>query len=283
MIDRTNYDKIAIPENLDAVVGQAIDEGLSKRRRRTWGVWKKAGSIAAVLVLCTVSALNLSPAFASAACRLPVVGELCQVLLFREYHTEDEIKYVDVKIPRIAHTEQPDLESLVNQEIQRVVQDCIQESEARAKDYYDAFVSTGGDPAEFIPLGITIDYEIKYVSPECVSFVVFQRETRFSAYNCDLYYNLDLNSGEVITLKDLFGKDYRQIVANSIQDSIETWSEEERSILWEDLSIPDLISEDTDFYFNQDGQAVVVIGKYQAAYGAAGSLEFVIQPPAPVK
>ncbi len=68
-----------------------------------------------------------------------------------------------MKIPRIAHTEQPDLESLVNQEIQRVVQDCIQESEARAKDYYDAFVSTGGDPAEFIPLGITIDYEIKYV------------------------------------------------------------------------------------------------------------------------
>ena len=41
MIDRTNYDKIAIPENLDAVVGQAIDEGLSKRRRRTWGVWKR--------------------------------------------------------------------------------------------------------------------------------------------------------------------------------------------------------------------------------------------------
>ena len=111
-----------------------------------------------------------------------------------------------------------------------------------------------------------------------MSFVVSQRETRFAAYNCDLYYNIDLESGRVITLRDWFGPDYRQIVAERIEAAIAGWSEKQRSLLWEDLSVIDLISEDTDFYLNQDGQIVVVFEKYEAACGAAGNLEFMIQP-----
>lgn len=280
MIDRRGYDSIEIPDNLDEVVRGAIAEGMARRRRnRAVGLLKKAGSIAAVFFLCVITALNLSPAFAAAACEIPVVGDLCRVFLFREYHMEDEIKDIDAKIPQIENTGKTELEERVNREIQKVIHDCLTASEERAKEYYDAFVETGGDPEDFIPVGITIDYEIKYTSQECVSFVVSQHETRFDAYNCDLYYNIDLDSGEVITLKDWFGPDYRQIVAESIESTIAGWSEEQRSILWEDLSIIDLISEDTDFYFNQDGQIVVVIGKYEAAYGAAGELEFTIETP----
>ena len=50
-------------------------------------------------------------------------------------------------------------------------------------------------------------------------------------------------------------------------------------MLWDDLSLIELISENTDFYLNQDGQAVVVIERYKAACGAAGQLEFVIETP----
>lgn len=107
--------------------------------------------------------------------------------------------------------------------------------------------------------------------------IVSQYETRFDAYNCDLYYNIDLDSGGIITLKDWFGPDYRRIVSESIETTIAGWSDEQRGILWEDLSVIDLISEDTNFYFNQDGQIVIVIEKYEAAYGAAGNLEFTIQ------
>ena len=279
MIDRRGYDNIEIPGNLDEVVQGAISEGMARRRRnRTATLFKRAGSIAAVLFLCAVTALNLSPAFAAAACEIPVVGDLCRVFLFREYHVEDELKYIDSRIPQIENTGNTELEDRVNLEIQKVVRDCQAAGEERAKEYYDAFIETGGDPKDFIPLGITIDYETKYISPECVSFVVSQRETRFAAYNCDLYYNIDLESGRVITLRDWFGPDYRQIVAERIEAAIAGWSEEQRSLLWEDLSVIDLISEDTDFYLNQDGQIVVVFEKYEAACGAAGNLEFMIQP-----
>lgn len=279
MIDRRAYDNIEIPDNLDEVVRGAIAEGMARRRRnRIVTLFKKTGSIAAVFFLCVVTALNLSPTFAAAACEIPVVGDLCRVFLFREYHMEDEIKYIDAKIPQIENTGKTELEDRVNLEIQKVMYDCLTASEERAKEYYDAFVETGGDPKDFVPVGITIDYETKYISQEYVSFVVSQYETRFDAYNCDLYYNIDLDSGRIITLKDWFGSDYRQIVSESIEATIAGWSEEQRGILWDDLSIIDLISENTNFYFNQDGQVVVVFEKYEAAYGAAGDLEFTIRP-----
>lgn len=280
MIDKTGYHSIEIPENLDAVVKEAIAEGQAKRRRtRVLHMLRRVGSAAAVFVACIITAINLSPTFAAAACELPAVGGLCRIFLFREYHVEDPIRYVDAEIPQLENTEKTELEARVNQEIRKVVQEYVTESEARSKAYYDAFVETGGDPEDFIPLGITVDYETKYIGQEYVSFVVSQHETRFDAYNCDYYYNIDLENGENVTLRDWFGPQYRQIVAESIETTIEDWSEEQRSILWDDLSIADLISEDTNFYLDQDGQVVVVIEKYQAAYGAAGDLEFTIAQP----
>lgn len=280
MIDKTNYDNIEIPDNLDAVVQEAIAAGLAERRKdQLWCPLKRAGFTAAIFAVCMISALNLSSTFAAAACELPVVGGLCQIFLFREYHTEDPVKYIDVKIPQIENTGKTELETRVNQEIRKVIQDCVTASEVRAKEYYDAFLETGGKPEEFDPVGITIDYEVKYVRPDYVSFVVSQYETRFAAYHDDFYYNIDLDNGKIITLKDWFGPQYRQIIADSIETTIAGWSEEQRSILWDDLSMVDLISENTDFYFNQDGQIVVVIEKYEAAYGAAGNLEFTITQP----
>lgn len=279
MIDKTGYHSIEIPGNLDEVVRGAIAEGMAKgRRAKVLRRFKRVGAAAAVFLVCAVSMLNLSPSFAAAACDLPLVGDLCRVFLFRSYHEESELMDIDVQIPQIEVDGKTELEERVNAEIQKVVQACQAAGEARAKEYYDAFVETGGDPEEFIPLGITISYETKSITPQYVSFVVSQHESRFAAYNGDFYYNIDLDSGENITLEDWFGPRYREIIAESIETAIAGWSEEERSILWEDLSVLDLISENTNFYLNQDGQAVVVLEKYAAAYGAAGELEFVIQP-----
>lgn len=128
-------------------------------------------------------------------------------------------------------------------------------------------------------MGITVDYEVKFVDEDYVSFVIFQYETRFSAYHYDYYYNIDIESGRILTLRDWLGDDYRQIAAGSIEETIAGWDEEQKALLWEDLSVIDLISENTNFYLNADGDAVVVFDKYEAAVGAAGVLEFPIRQP----
>ena len=80
----------------------------------------------------------------------------------------------------------------------------------------------------------------------------------------------------MITLKDWFDPSYQQIVADSIEESIAQWRMSSAASCGS--TCPSLISslKIPNFYFDRDGQVVVVIEKYQAAYGTAGSLEFKI-------
>lgn len=275
MIDKSNYDNIRIPNKLDSVVHSAIDEALSSKKRFT--VLKKVLCTAAALFAAAVSMLNLSPSFAQAVSSIPVISDLCSVFTFREYHFEDDIKYIDVKIPQISNTGKSELEKRVNLEIQKVINDCVEENEARAKEYYDAFVATGGDPEDFHPVGILVDYEVKSVNEDYVSFVVWECESAFSTYTQYFYYNIDLENGAVITLKDYFGSDYREKVTQSVEKSIAEWDEDEKYIFFDDISIYDLINENRSFYINEEGKIVVVFDKYEIACGAAGVLEFVIE------
>lgn len=278
MIDKSDYRNIDIPNELDAVVNGAILEGKRlNRNNRIISVFKKIGATAAVFAVSFIALLNVSPTVAHAAYQIPVIGDLCRIVTFREYHFEDDIKYIDAKIPQIENTGKSDLEKRVNFEIQKKINDCIAENEEVARGYYEAFIETGGKPEDFIPVGITVDYDIKCINEKYVSFVISQYETAFKAYNHEFYYNLDLESGRNLTLKDWYGNDYKKIVAESIENTIAGWTNEQKEVLWDDIAIIDLISENTDFYINQDNQIVVVFAQYEAAYGAAGTLEFTIR------
>lgn len=278
MIDKSDYRNIEIPDELDAVVNGAILEGKRlNRKNKIKSVFKKIGATAAVFAVSFIALLNVSPAVAHAAYQIPIIGDLCRIVTFREYHFEDDIKYIDAKIPQIENTGKSDLEKRVNLEIQEKINECITENEEVAKGYYEAFIETGGKPEDFIPVGITVDYDIKCINGKYVSFVISQYETAFKAYNHEFYYNLDLDSGRNFTLKDWYGNDYKEIVAESIENTIAGWTDEQKEILWDDVAIIDLITENTDFYVNQDNQIVVVFAQYEVAYGAAGKLEFIIQ------
>lgn len=280
MIDRTKYEKIVIPETLYDVIEDAIDAGILREQGSWWEyIWRKAGSVAAAFGVCLVVLLNSSPVFARAVSEIPVLGSVCSVFTFREYHSEDDIQYINVEIPKIENTGKSDLEKRINLEIQKNVVDRVEECEQVAKEYYESYIATGGVPEEFIPIGITVNYDVKLVTPTYVSFVITQYETAFSAYHCSYYYNIDLECGRVLTLRDWFGNGYREIVASSIEETIAGWEKEKRELLDPDLSVINLISENTDFYLNGKGQVVVVFDKYEAACGAAGILEFTIPEP----
>lgn len=277
-MDKSQYQQIKIPKELPLVVQDAIKEGMSRKKEKKAVLLKKMVSTAAVVFLCFIVLLNLSPGIASAAYQVPVLGNLCRIFTFHEEQHEDSIKYIDVKIPNIDNTGKTELEKRVNLEIQKLVNDFVTESEARAKEYYNAFVATGGNPEDFTPVGIVVDYEVKRISEKYVSFVISSYETNFSAYYTQYYYNIDMETGRILTLKDWFGNDYQMVVAGSIEQNIAGWDEQKKELLWDDLCILDLISENTDFYINEQDEVVVVFEKYDIAVGAAGALEFTITP-----
>ncbi|MCI9176580.1 MAG: DUF4163 domain-containing protein [Lachnospiraceae bacterium] len=120
---------------------------------------------------------------------------------YKNIEIPDELEdiLINAKIPKIENTGKSDLEKRVNLEIQRKINDCIEENKEVAKGYFEAFIETGGKPEEFTPVGITVDYKIMCSNDRYVSFVISQYETAFHAYNHDYYYNIDMGSGRIIT------------------------------------------------------------------------------------
>ena len=87
------YDNIPIPDELAQRVQTGIRQGKARsrnRRNRTVRRWIASAACFGALL----AGLNLSPAMASAAASVPVLGGLFQVLTFVDYDkTEDGIHY----------------------------------------------------------------------------------------------------------------------------------------------------------------------------------------------
>lgn len=277
MTYNSKYKDIAIPENLTTVVNDAVEEGLDiYRYNNAAKILKRTLIFIAVVSLSFILLLNIFPLLAAAAYEIPVIGNVCRIVTFREYHLEDEMKYIDARIPNIEGLGGTELETRLNLEIRKIISEELAVSEVRAKEYYDAFVETGGNPDEFIPLLITVDYEIKCVNKNYVSFIISKYETHASSYCQQYFYNINVDTGRIITLRDWFGNDYKKIISKSIEKTISEWDTEKKQQLWDDLEIENFLTDNTGFYINEDMQVVVAFAKYEIAAGSAGILEFTI-------
>lgn len=274
-MNKLKYDKLKIPKDLSFVVNDAIEAGIKSEKEKI-KIYRKVIGFVAIIIIVFIVPLNLVPSYAKAVQQIPIIRDIAKIFTFKEYHFEDDIKYIDVKIPKFVYDGKTDLEKRVNQEISKIINEEVENAENNAKEYYKAFVETGGNPEDFMPIGINIDYEIKSITEQQVSFVITKSETFASAYFVEYFYNIDIDSGRYITLKDLLGNDYKKIVSQSIENTILNWDQEQKNLIFKDIRIEDLINENTKFYINEQNQIVVVFEKYEIAVGAAGRLEFPI-------
>lgn len=90
------------------------------------------------------------------------------------------------------------------------------------------------------------------------------------------YYNLDLRTGEEVSLKDLLGDDYEALANESIRQQIAERERSGETFFAEDAGGFTGISENTKFYINASHNPVIVFDKYEIASGAAGEIEFEI-------
>lgn len=269
------YETITVPDRLSDLVQRTFL--YEKRRRNSGRVVKVIASTAAVIVITLISLLNLSPDFALAAQDWPIIGEICRIFTFRHYSFEDEIKTVDVSVPKIENTGNEELEDRINLEISKAIEQETALSEARAQEYYDAFIATGGNPEDYRPIDVLVDYEVKCNQGNIISFVIYKSETLASAYQTSKYYNIDLETGKEVTLRDLIGSDYVEVVAKQVEEQLANLDEQTASMLFEDIDLKSLINENRNFYMIEDGERIkVVFEKYEIAAGAAGQLEFEI-------
>ena len=269
---RREYRDTPIPPELEQGVEDAIQAGCRPRLPRR-GL-KRAAAAAAGLCACFV--VLTSPAVAATVDDVPVLGQLCRILTGQAYESREETSYVQVQLPEMENTGDSSLEQRVNLEISAVLNREVEESKERAREYYQAYLDTGGDPDTFQPIQIKVDYQVKSVTDQWASFVVTKTESLASAYFRQYFYNLDLETGQSLTLRDVLGPNWAAQGAAAVEEQLEQWDEEQKALLFDNVDLEGLLEEKEDFYLREDGTVVVVFDKYEIAAGAAGVLEFPI-------
>ena len=278
---KDEYEDTFIPPELEARVQEGIRQGKTNYRKKKAPHWvrRTTGTVAACFAL-LIGGLNVSPTFAAAAADVPVLGSVFQVLTVREFRVvEDDINY-QVKVPEVEAN--GELAEKVNAEIQERVDAHLAECQQVFDEYKEAFFATGGTEEEWgdRQMDVIVDYEIKSQTDTTVSFVIDLFQGSFNAYNEQYYYNLDLEHDRDITLADLLGEDWVEICNQSIQEQIDASVDEDGFTYFfpADMGGFTTVDETTSFYINEEGQVVVVYPEYAIAAGAAGIVEFVIEP-----
>lgn len=275
---KQQYRDIQPPEELDFAVASALRTGEKKRRQRR-GL-RRSLSAGLAACACFVLLVNASPTFAQAVSDVPVLGQLARVFTVTQYTVEDRDHLIDVRLPALELEGATDLEQRINTEIQTRINQVLQEAEDRARETKEAYVETGGDPDDFMPIVISVDYDIKCQNEHYLSFVITKTETLASAYTEYYTYNIDLQAGREITLRDLLGPDYKQIANTAIAAEIERRSQNPDNIYFlQGEGGFTSIADDQLFYLDAGGSPVVVFEKYEIAPGYMGVQEFTIPLP----
>ncbi|MCI8418823.1 MAG: DUF3298 domain-containing protein [Lachnospiraceae bacterium] len=285
---KKEYDDILIPAELGIRIQQEIEK--SQRRQRKKGhslqhsrlkkiLHRTEAAAAAICLLFTV-ALNTNEAFAKGAADIPVIGELARILTFRSYEREQDDIGISVKIPSVEMIEKDTglTMSKINQEIYMLCEQYAKEAVLRAEEYREAFLETGGTAEEWAEhhVKITVDYEIKQKNNTYLSFMVRGTESWTNAYNASKYYNLSLETGDVVTLEDMLGSEYIELANESIREQISERQRAGEPFFTEEEGGFTGISEDAKFYINQENRPVIVFDRYEIAPGSSGEPEFEI-------
>lgn len=224
--------------------------------------------------------LNTNETFAKAVEDVPVIGSIAEVFTVREYKEENDTDLIEAKIPAIKNTGNEELEDRINYEISSKINEVLEEAKQRAEEYKKAVLATGGTMEDYIPTQINIDYKITYQDDNIISFVITKSESAASAYQEQYFYNIDIENGKELNLRDVLGENYKEIVDEEVKKQIKERMEENKDNSYftvEEGGFSGIEDEYQNFYINENKKVTVVFQKYEIAPGYMGIQNFEIQ------
>ncbi len=271
------YQSIKIPARLNYMVNRTISEQPKKRAYKFKNIRYVLSTMACTFLL-FIFMINISPSFATNILEIPIIGEVAKVFTIREFKQEDKNKLVEAKIPALENTGNTELEKRINYEIMLKMNEVLEEVEERAAEYKKAVIETGGKEEDYHPINIQIDYKVGYSSDKVVSFMILKTETLASAYTELYFYNIDIETGRKLNLRDVLGEDYKKIANETINKEIEERSKNPDNIYFAagEGGFEGIENEYQNFYINSNGKVVIVFEKYEIAPGYMGIQEFEI-------
>lgn len=258
--ERAKQEPFPIPEDYVGRVFRtcaAREDTPAKRKHAS----RWAGMAAAVLAL-FIAVPNVSPAAAAALAEVPVLGTIVELVTFRSWTYDDGHASADVSVPELDGSA------------------AAREVSDQVRAYTDQLIAQFQTDCEILGEGyesLDVTSTVVTDSDSWFTLRVDATETRASGYQFSRFYHIDKITGQAVTLRDLFREDadYVTALSGEVLRQMEERMAADESIIYFPEKFT-AIDPEQNFYFNEDGELVLVFDEYTIAPGSMGMPEFTI-------
>ena len=261
-----------LPDSVKNRIEQTLaDLPETKATVRQIRVLPRIAAAAACFIFITLFLLpNVSVAYAQTLEQIPVIGDIVRIVTIRNYSYSDDRHEMDINVPEI-EGENIEAVDYINKDVNEL-------TTALVNQFYKDLAITGNNGYG----SIHVDYEAITNTERWFTLKLSVSESAASSNNYFAFYPIDKQSGKIVKLGDLFGTDeFSEVLEAEIKKQMQERMDADNTVkYWIDSSEfgQELVtvSKDHNFYWNKNGELVIVFDEYEVAPSSMGTPEFVI-------
>ena len=265
---------------------------------------KSTAAVAAAAVV-MIALPNTNMQIAHAMENIPLLGGFFRLVTVRQYNYNDENHDAEVELAQINYGEDAGEGASVGEvaaapegtaagSVEGVGQEAAvanlsedgveavnQDMEATVEELIRQFEDTLSEEGYH---GLHVTQEVVTDNARYYTVKLSVLETEASGYEHNQFYTIDKQTGNVVTLEDLFaeGSDYISAISENIKTQMKEQMAADEGVIYflDNDDMPEFnfqgITEQTNFYFNEKDELVIAFDEYEVAPGSMGAPEFVI-------
>ena len=296
-----------IPEAGRERLQAGIDRARMEKKRAEHARRRSAWTAVAAAVVVMIALPNTNIQIAHAMENIPLLGGFFRLVTVRQYNYSDENHNAEVELAQINYGEDagegasvgevaaaPEGTAAGNVEgasdgqeaaVANLSEDGVeavnQNMEATVEELIRQFEDTLSEEGYH---GLHVSQEVVTDNERYYTVKLSVLETEASGYEHNQFYTIDKQTGNVVTLEDLFaeGSDYISAISENIKTQMKEQMAADEGVIYflDNDDMPEFnfqgITEQTNFYFNEKDELVIAFDEYEVAPGSMGTPEFVI-------
>ena len=290
-------------ERLQAGIDRARMEKKRAEHARRRSAWTAVAAAAVVMIALPNTNIQIAHAMEN----IPLLGGFFRLVTVRQYNYSDENHDAEVELAQINYGEDagegasvgevaaaPEGTAAGNVEgasdgqeaaVANLSEDGVeavnQNMEATVEELIRQFEDTLSEEGYH---GLHVTQEVVTDNARYYTVKLSVLETEASGYEHNQFYTIDKQTGNVVTLEDLFveGSDYISAISENIKTQMQEQMAADEGVIYflDNDDMPEFnfqgITEQTNFYFNEKDELVIAFDEYEVAPGSMGAPEFVI-------
>ena len=288
-------------ERLQAGIDRARMEKKRVEHARRRSAWTAVAAAAVVMIALPNTNIQIAHAMEN----IPLLGGFFRLVTVRQYNYNDENHDAEVELAQINYGEDAGEGASVGEvaaapegtaagSVEGVGQEAAvanlsedgveavnQDMEATVEELIRQFEDTLSEEGYH---GLHVSQEVVTDNERYYTVKLSVLETEASGYENNQFYTIDKQTGNVVTLEDLFveGSDYISAISENIKTQMQEQMAADEGVIYflDNDDMPEFnfqgITEQTNFYFNEKDELVIAFDEYEVAPGSMGAPEFVI-------